>query len=281
MTLHTLDQHRSSPTRSGRVTLVGAGPGDPGLLTLHAYQALQSAQVVLYDALVSQPILDLIPATVERIAVGKRCGQHSLPQAEIERVMLAKAAAGAEVVRLKGGDPLMFGRGGEEMRALRQAGIPYRVVPGVTAASACASYGAMPLTQRGVAQGVTFVTGHGKDGEPIADWSPYAIPGHTLVIYMGLKRAGIIQQGLLAAGLAADTPVAIVGQASQPGQQRVNGTLGTLTALADTPNLPTPAAILVGEVTALAEELDWFEPEAFQAPAASKSLNINLDSAAM
>ncbi|MBY6187600.1 uroporphyrinogen-III C-methyltransferase [Marinobacter hydrocarbonoclasticus] len=272
--------HRSQPQSTGEVALVGAGPGDPGLLTLHACQALQRAEVVLYDALVSQAILDLIPNGVECIAVGKRCGAHSLPQAEIERVMVAKAAAGARVVRLKGGDPLMFGRGGEEMRALKAAGIPYRVVPGVTAASACAAYGAMPLTHRGVAQGVTFVTGHGKDGQPVEDWRPYVIPGHTLVIYMGLKRAEWIQQGLLKAGMDPQMPVAIVGQASQPGQQRLNGTLATLPALAVMEGLPSPAAIIVGETTALAQELDWFEAEN-QPAVSAKSLDISLDSAAV
>nr|WP_257606167.1 uroporphyrinogen-III C-methyltransferase [Ferrimonas balearica] len=279
VSLYSLSQRRSD-TSPGQVVLVGAGPGDPGLLTLHAYQALQEAEVVLYDALVSQPILDLIPPNVECIAVGKRCGAHSLPQAEIERVMLAKAAAGYRVVRLKGGDPLMFGRGGEEMLALKLAGIPFRVVPGVTAASACAAYGAMPLTHRGVAQGVTFVTGHGKDGQPISDWSPYVIPGHTLVIYMGLKRAATIQQGLMAAGMPAQMPVAIVGQASQSGQQRVNGTLGELTTLASQPDLPSPAAILVGETTALADSLDWFVAGA-QPDVNSKSLDNIFDSAAM
>ncbi len=280
MSLHTLSQIRSEPRHVGEVVLVGAGPGDPGLLTLHAYQALQQAEVVLHDALVSDPILALIPAGVERIAVGKRCGAHSLPQEAIERVMVAKAAAGARVVRLKGGDPLMFGRGGEEMRALKNAGIPFRVVPGVTAASACSAYGAMPLTHRGVAQGVTFVTGHGQDGQPIEDWRPYVIPGHTLVIYMGLKRADTIQAGLLAAGMDPAMPVAIVGQASQSGQRRVNGTLATLAAIAGQPGLPSPAAILVGETTALAAELDWFDP-ARQPDANSKSLVSRVESAAM
>lgn len=280
MSLHSLSQVRNDTRKAGEVVLVGAGPGDPGLLTLHAYQALQQAEVVLYDALVSQPILDLIPASTECIAVGKRCGAHSLPQAEIERVMVAKAASGARVVRLKGGDPLMFGRGGEEMQTLKEAGIPFRVVPGVTAASACSAYGAMPLTHRGVAQGVTFVTGHGQDGQPIEDWRPYVIAGHTLVIYMGLKRAGTIQAGLLAAGMAPEMPVAIVGQASQAGHRRVNGTLATLERLANQPDLPSPAAILVGETTAMAAELDWFDP-ANQPEVSSKSLDNIFDSAAM
>ncbi|GAA4881342.1 uroporphyrinogen-III C-methyltransferase [Ferrimonas pelagia] len=258
--------------------LISAGPGDPGLLTLHAYQALQKAEVILHDALVSSAILALIPSGVTLIAVGKRCGAHSMDQREIERVMIAKAHAGLRVVRLKGGDAMMFGRIGEEMAALKAAAVPYRVVPGVTAASACSAYGAMPLTHRSLSQGVTLITGRGRDGGSVADWSPYVALGHTLVIYMGLKRAAAIQQGLLQAGLDGQTPVAIVGQASQPGHQRVIGRLEQLTSLSQTPGLPSPAAIIVGAVVQLADELDWFQSND---RLDWKSLNTNLFSAAM
>ncbi len=243
------------------VILVGAGPGDPGLLTLHACRALERAEVVLHDALVSDAILALIPKGAERIPVGKRCGAHSMDQREIERVMVAKAASGRRVVRLKGGDPMMFARVGEEMRALKRAGIPYRVVPGVTAASACSAYGAIPLTHRAYSQGVTLITGHGRAGAKITDWGPYVACGHTLVIYMGQKRAGAIRAGLLKAGMSPLCPVAIVGQASQPGQRRLIGTLASLAELAARDDLPSPAAIVVGEVVSLAPELEWFYPE--------------------
>ncbi|GAA5191685.1 uroporphyrinogen-III C-methyltransferase [Ferrimonas gelatinilytica] len=247
-------------TAAEPVVLVGAGPGDPGLLTLHAYSALQQADVVLHDALVSEAILALLPERVERIPVGKRCGTHSMDQREIERVMVAKAVSGRRVVRLKGGDAMMFARVGEEMMALKRAGVPYRVVPGVTAASACSAYGAMPLTHRAHSQGVTLITGRGKGGAEIEDWRPYVACGHTLVIYMGQKRAASIRDGLLQAGMSPDYPVAIVGQASQPGQQRLIGTLSNLAELAASETLPSPAAIVVGEVVGLAPELDWFEP---------------------
>ncbi|SHH93131.1 uroporphyrinogen-III C-methyltransferase [Ferrimonas marina] len=263
---------------SALVWLVSAGPGDPGLLTLHAYQALQQAEVVLHDALVSDAILALIPASVELIAVGKRCGAHSMDQREIERVMIAKAHQGHRVVRLKGGDGMLFGRIGEEMAALKAAKIPYKVVPGVTAASAVSAYGAMPLTHRDLAQGVTFVTGRGKAGQAVPDWRPYVETGHTLVIYMGLKRAESVMEGLLSAGMDASTPVAIVGQASQPGQRRVVGELSQLSQLAQTPNLPTPAAMVVGEVVGLAAELDWYVPQEVEV---SKSLGTSLLNAAM
>ncbi|QIZ78967.1 uroporphyrinogen-III C-methyltransferase [Ferrimonas lipolytica] len=258
------------------VLLVGAGPGDPGLLTLHALTAIQNAEVILVDALVSEPIRELIPTAVEVIEVGKRCGKHSMDQRQIEHIMVAKALSGAKVVRLKGGDAMMFARVGEEMLALKKAGLSYRVVPGVTAASAASAYGAMPMTHRDVAQGVTLITGHGKQGT-IADWQPYVISGHTLVIYMGLKQVSHIEQGLLAAGMAPTMPVAIVGQASQVGQQRLTATLAELSELANQPNLPTPAAIIVGEVVQFSESLDWFEPTQAQLA----SLGANADKLAM
>ncbi|WP_298445579.1 uroporphyrinogen-III C-methyltransferase [uncultured Ferrimonas sp.] len=245
------------------VLLVGAGPGDPGLLTLHAFNAINQAEVILLDALVADPIRALIPAHIDVIEVGKRCGKHSMDQRQIERIMVAKARAGAKVVRLKGGDAMMFGRVGEEMLALQEAGLNYQVVPGVTAASGLSAYGAMPMTHREVAQGVTLITGHGKQGR-VEDWRPFVIADHTLVIYMGVKQAASIQQGLLAAGMNPQIPVAIVAQASQIEQQRVVGTLTQLTELAQTPDLPSPAAIIVGEVVKFHQQLDWFSADQAQ-----------------
>ncbi len=250
------------PNRTGRVSIVGAGPGDPELLTVKALRAIQGADVVLYDALVSEPILALINPEAECIAVGKRCGRHSMSQEEINRLLVAKAASGDRaVVRLKGGDPLMFGRGGEEMQALRASGIDYEVVPGVTAATACASYGAIPLTHRTLSRGVTFVTGHGMGGEPISDWHKLALSHHTLVIYMGVARAGTIATGLMEGGLSGDTPVAIVSRASQPQQTVVTGRLDALEQLATDPRVQTPAALIVGDVVSLHHSLEWFSAE--------------------
>nr|WP_051201926.1 uroporphyrinogen-III C-methyltransferase [Ferrimonas senticii] len=251
---------KSAPAVSKPVMLIGAGPGDPGLLTLHAINGINQAEVILVDALVSAEIRQLLPAEAEIIDVGKRCGKHSMDQRQIERVMVAKALAGLRVVRLKGGDAMMFARVAEELSALKAAGLSYRVVPGVTAASGLSAYGAMPLTDRQLAQGVTLITGHGKQGQ-VEDWRPYVIANHTLVIYMGLKQANTIQQGLLAAGMSAQMPVAIVGQATQPGQQRIVGNLAQLTELASAAAVPTPAAIIIGEVVNLAAQLDWFEPQ--------------------
>ncbi|SDI65243.1 uroporphyrinogen-III C-methyltransferase [Ferrimonas sediminum] len=248
------------PGRSGPVAIVGAGPGDPGLLTVKALQALQQADVVLFDALVSQPILDLINPQAECIAVGKRCGQHSMSQEEINRLLVAKARGDRSVVRLKGGDPLMFGRGGEEMQALKLAGIDYYVVPGVTAASACSAYGAMPLTHRTLSRGVTFVTGHGKGGEEINNWPELAMENHTLVVYMGINRADAIAEGLMRGGRSPTTPVAIVSRASQPQQQLLTGTLAQLAQLVTRPEVQTPAALVIGEVVALSDTLHWFAP---------------------
>ncbi|MDD8061272.1 MULTISPECIES: uroporphyrinogen-III C-methyltransferase [Shewanella] len=244
----------------GKVWLVGAGPGDVELLTLKAFRILKSADVVLYDALVSQDILDLIPSNAEKIAVGKRAGKHSAAQDEINQLLVTKAYTRKNVVRLKGGDPFIFGRGGEELQTLVASGIAFEVVPGITAASGTSAYAGIPLTHRDYAQGVTFITGHCQLGSRPMDWQGYANPNNTLVVYMGILNANVISDGLIGAGRSADTPVAIVSKATTSTQQRFMGKLGELAQLAADPALQMPALMIIGEVVELADSLNWFEP---------------------
>jgi uroporphyrin-III C-methyltransferase len=238
---------------NGRVTLVGAGPGDPELLTLKAVRALACADVVLYDDLVAPEILDFARTGARRIAVGKRGGCPSTPQAFIEQLMIREARAGHHVVRLKGGDPFVFGRGGEEMRTLRAAGIAVDIVPGITSGLAAPAAVGIPVTQRGVASGVAFVTGHAADGsgtEP--DWQALAACGLTLVIYMGMTRAHDIRASLLEAGMRAVTPVAVIARATRPDQSAIVATLADFVEAAHAAHLGSPAIIVVGEVASLA-----------------------------
>lgn len=238
--------------RAGVVWLVGAGPGDPELLTLKALRLLQGADVVLHDRLTPQPILDLARAGARLIDVGKRKSRHTLPQEGINQLLVGLAREGLTVVRLKGGDPFMFGRGGEELLALRAAGIEAYVVPGVTAALAAAADAGAPLTHRGLAQAVTFVTGHAATGaEPELDWAALAKTNHTVAIYMGLSTAGLIAAQLIAAGRAASTPVAVVESASLPNERRLVTTLAGLAGAVAA--LDGPALMIVGEVAALAQ----------------------------
>ncbi|GAB1072814.1 MAG: uroporphyrinogen-III C-methyltransferase [Shewanella algae] len=246
----------------GKVYLLGAGPGDPELLTVKAWHLLQRADVVLFDALVSPEILALIPEGAERIAVGKRAGEHSASQSEINRLLLTKAFTRQTVVRLKGGDPFIFGRGGEELQTLAQAGVAFEVVPGITAASGTAAYAGIPLTHRDFAQGVSFITGHCQLQNRPMDWQGYANLANTLVVYMGILNAGLIQQQLIAHGRSPQTPVAIVSKATTRQQQLVIGTLEQLQTLAQDPRVVMPALMIIGEVVALADSLSWFEPEA-------------------
>jgi uroporphyrin-III C-methyltransferase len=239
----------------GAIWLVGAGPGDPELLTLKALKALQRADVVVHDGLVSCEILELAPAAARRISVAKRKSRHSYSQDEINRLIVAFALQGLRVVRLKGGDPFIFGRGGEELEAARAAGVPCHVVPGVTAALAAGASAGAPLTHRGAAQAVTFVTGHAaKGGEPELDWEALARPNQTVVVYMGLSMAGPIARRLIAAGRDGATPALIVENASRPEELRI------VTTLTDLPNaaksLSGPALLLVGEAMALAQAGD-------------------------
>jgi uroporphyrin-III C-methyltransferase len=242
-----------TPARSqGVVWLVGAGPGDPDLLTIKALRLLGQADVIVHDGLVPEEILSMASASARRIDVAKRKSRHTLPQDEINRLLVAFALEGLMVVRLKGGDPFVFGRGGEELQACRDAGVECHVVPGVTAAlAACAGAGA-PLTHRGLAQSATIVTGHGAAGEsPDLDWAALARPNHTVVIYMGRTQAATLSERLIAAGRDGATPALIVVDSSRPSEQRVKTTLADLAGAAE--GLSGPALLIIGEAMALAD----------------------------
>ena len=243
--------------RPGEVWLVGAGPGDPSLLTLRAAEALRRADLVLHDALPGRGVLRLANPLATLVPVGKRKGAAPLSQAKINARLVAGARAGQRVVRLKGGDPFLFARGGEEAAALTAAGIPWRVVPGVSAGLAAPAAAGIPLTQRGIASAVTFVTGHDEAGNlpDSVDWAALGRGGGTVVAFMALSRLDEIALRLLAAGRAPETPVAIVAQASLPGQCTLRTTLGRCSLAARAAGLPTPALVVVGEVAGLAATL--------------------------
>ncbi|WP_082028878.1 uroporphyrinogen-III C-methyltransferase [Xanthomonas sacchari] len=246
------------PLRPGSVTLVGAGPGDPGLLTGHALHALRQADVVLHDRLVSAAILQLIPAGTERIAVGKSADGHSVAQEQIHALLLEHARRGRRVVRLKGGDPFVFGRGGEELEYLRAHGVDYAVVPGITAALACAAYAGIPLTHRDHAQSLRLVTAHCKASLDTLDWTALAQERQTLAVYMGVAGLDTVRTRLLAAGRAAGTPFALVENGSRAEQRVVRGTLADLPDTARAHAVRAPALLILGEVAALADTLHWF-----------------------
>ncbi|CTQ30336.1 Siroheme synthase / Precorrin-2 oxidase [Klebsiella pneumoniae] len=239
----------------GEVVLVGAGPGDAGLLTLKGLQQIQQADVVVYDRLVSDDIMNLVRRDADRVFVGKRSGYHCVPQEEINQILLREAQKGRRVVRLKGGDPFIFGRGGEELETLCEAGIPFSVVPGITAASGCSAYSGIPLTHRDFAQGVRLVTGHLKTGGEL-DWANLAVEKQTLVFYMGLNQAPAIREKLIAHGMTEDMPAAIVENGTAVTQKVVSGTLGQLDILAQ--QMASPALIIVGRVVGLRDKLNWF-----------------------
>ncbi|MFM5354321.1 siroheme synthase CysG [Aeromonas dhakensis] len=241
---------------AGEVVLVGAGPGDPGLLTLHALRQMQQADVVVYDRLVSDEVMALVRRDARRIFVGKQAGNHCVPQEGINQLLLEEAKKGQRVVRLKGGDPFIFGRGGEELETLVGSGIGFQVVPGITAASGCAAYAGIPLTHRDHAQSVRFVTAHGKGGAQDLDWPLLAKDKQTLVFYMGLSSCATIREQLLTHGKAGDTPVALIERGTQPSQRVIRGTLDQLPELAL--GVESPALIMVGSVVTLADSLAWF-----------------------
>lgn len=244
---------------SGSVVLVGAGPGDPGLLTLKGLRALNEADVVLHDRLVSREVLRLARRDAEFIEVGKQVGgDHHATQAHIHALLLEHACAGKRVVRLKGGDPFVFGRGGEELEVLREHGIPYEVVPGITAALACGAYAGIPLTHREHAQSVRFVTAHCKDSADTHDWAALAEEKQTLAFYMGVAGLDALRDGLVAHGRAATTPFALVENGSRPEQRVLLGTLADLPETARAHSVKAPALLIVGEVAALAGKLHWF-----------------------
>lgn len=242
----------------GEVFLVGAGPGDPELLTFKALRLMQQADVVLYDALVSSDVVDLCRRDADLIYVGKRRDQHTVPQEGINELLVKHAKQGKRVVRLKGGDPFIFGRGGEELQTLSEQGVPFQVVPGITAASACSSYSGIPLTHRDFAQSVRFVTGQLKSRKAELDFSDLLATNETLVFYMGLHTLPDISAGLIEAGRVSSTPVAIVSRGTCKDQQVLTGTLATITDLQESAQLPAPSIIIVGEVVKLHSELSWF-----------------------
>ncbi len=255
-------RHAQPLSPRGMVYLVGAGPGNPDLLTLRALDVLGRADVILHDRLVSREVLDLARRDADRIYVGKKAGHHHYRQEEIHRIMLEQAARGRTVVRLKGGDAFIFGRGGEELEVLRAAGVSYEVVPGITAATACAAYAGIPLTHRAYAQSITFLTGHhaiDTDGKPKKiDWASFAGEGKTAVVYMGLKQADAIRSGLLAANVSADLPVTLVENGSRDDQQVFRGTVGSIPALARQATRGSPGLLIIGQVAAFADSLAWF-----------------------
>jgi uroporphyrin-III C-methyltransferase/precorrin-2 dehydrogenase/sirohydrochlorin ferrochelatase len=255
--LARIDQ-ADTASRAGRVALVGAGPGDAGLLTLRGLRLLNEADLILHDRLVSAEVLELARRDAERIEVGKEAGHHHVPQDKIHALMLEHARAGKRVVRLKGGDAFVFGRGGEEIEFLRDHGIDYEVVPGITAALACAAYAGIPLTHRDHAQSVRFVTAHSKAENDDLDWAGFAREGQTLAFYMGVAGLERVRARLLAHGRAGSTPCALVENGSRPEQRVVLATLDTLPDTARAHDVRSPALLFVGEVAGLAARLHWF-----------------------
>lgn len=240
---------------TGKVWLVGAGPGDPDLLTLKAHRLLMSADLILFDKLVSQEIRGLFPKSVPAFYVGKEKGNHSLSQTELNALMIKRAREGYNIVRLKGGDPFVFGRGGEEILTLMQAGIEAEVVPGITAASGCSSYAGIPLTHRGLSQGCTFITAHGES-ELNIEWQSLASSNHTLVFYMGVSKVSMIKERLLDKGMCPTTPLAIIENGCRSNQRTLLSTLSEVDDLVRHEQVSSPSIIVVGKVTELALQLN-------------------------
>ncbi len=255
----------------GSVVLVGAGPGDPGLITLNALRAMNEADVILHDRLVSAEVLRLARRDATRIEVGKSAGRHSMGQDEIHALMLRHAQAGRRVVRLKGGDPFVFGRGGEELEFLRAHGIAYEVIPGITAAVACAAYAGIPLTHRDHAQSLRLVTAHCKNSLDTLDWASLAQDQQTLAVYMGVAGLETVRERLLLAGVAPDLPFALVENGSRAQQRVITGALAALPDIARHHGVQSPALLIVGAVAALADSLHWFGAAPLGLPASAPS----------
>ena len=245
----------------GEVYLVGAGPGDPDLLTFRALRLMQRADVVLYDRLVAPAIVDLVRRDAERIYVGKEKSNHVVSQGDINKLLLSLAKEGKRVLRLKGGDPFIFGRGGEEIEGLVDENIPFQVIPGITAATGCASYAGIPLTHRDHAQSCLFVTGHLKDGSVALNWEALCQPGQTVVIYMGLTGLVSICSQLIAHGMIASTPVALIQQGTTINQKVIIATLESLVDTVNRNDVTPPTLLIVGSVVQLHDQLAWFNPE--------------------
>ena len=256
----SVDKGEQVMSDRGEVYLVGAGPGDPDLLTFRALRLLQQADVIVYDRLVSEAILDLARRDADLVYVGKERDKHTLPQEDINHMLARIAKKGKRVLRLKGGDPFIFGRGGEEIETLMEAGVPFQIVPGITAASGAASYGGIPLTHRDYAQSVVFVTGHLKDGSMNLNWKALAQPNQTVVVYMGLLGAKQLCEKLIENGMPQNTPIALVQQATTVNQKVHVGTLHTMPGIIDSTEIKPPTLIIVGEVVNLHEKLTWFSP---------------------
>jgi uroporphyrin-III C-methyltransferase len=249
------------PNGSALISLVGAGPGDPDLLTLKAYKLLQHADIIVYDRLVSQAILDLIPHGTKMIYVGKASGKHHMNQDEINQLLVSLAKPNRKIVRLKGGDPFIFGRGSEEAQFLVKHNIEFEYVPGITAASACSAYAGIPLTHRGVASSVRLITGHCRaDKQLDLNWKSLADENTTLVFYMGLASLPQLRDELIKAGLPANTPAAAIENGTSSKQRRCLSTLDKLPSDIKTMSIQSPALIIIGKVVGFAEELDWFTP---------------------
>lgn len=263
--LETAVENAEAPAERGEVYLVGAGPGDPDLLTFRALRLMQQADVVVYDRLVSQGVMDLVRRDAEMIYAGKERNKHTLPQESINALLVRLAKEGKKVLRLKGGDPFIFGRGGEEIETLTEENVSFQVVPGITAAAGCSSYAGIPLTHRDYVQSCMFVTGHLKDGTTDLNWDAVAQPNQTVVFYMGLQTVKELCGELIKHGLSSTTPAALVEKGTTQEQKVHIGDLTTLHEIVERNNVKAPTLIIVGEVVTLHDKLNWFVPEGIEA----------------